>query len=74
MSADETRDERHATEDRRAVAWDELRSRVETCDRCGLCGTRTRTVFGQGMTRTPLVFVGEGPGADEDRELSLIHI
>lgn len=46
MSADETRDERHATEDRRAVAWDELRSRVETCDRCGLCGTRTRTVFG----------------------------
>ena len=68
MSADETRDERHATEDRRAVAWDELRSRVETCDRCGLCAARTRTVFGQGAVRTPLVFVGEGPGADEDRE------
>ncbi|MDO4786576.1 MAG: uracil-DNA glycosylase [Fretibacterium sp.] len=53
---------------REEAAWNELRSRVESCGRCGLCETRTRTVFGQGALRTPLAFVGEGPGADEDRE------
>ena len=68
MGADGMGAARNAPEDRRAAAWDELRARVETCDRCGLCGTRTHTVFGQGTARTPLVFVGEGPGADEDRE------
>ena len=68
MGADEMEAVRHAPEDRRMAAWDELRSRVETCNRCGLCGTRTRTVFGQGTTRTPLVFVGEKPKADKDRK------
>ncbi|MCR5347931.1 MAG: uracil-DNA glycosylase [Fretibacterium sp.] len=52
--------------DVRNKAWEELRSRVEGCQRCGLCRTRTKTVFGQGSVDTPLVFVGEGPGADED--------
>ncbi|MBQ9565476.1 MAG: uracil-DNA glycosylase [Synergistaceae bacterium] len=47
-------------------AWSELRERVASCQRCGLCQTRTNTVFGQGSTQTPLVLVGEGPGADED--------
>ena len=62
------KDVRRIPADRYASAWDELRARVEACDRCGLCAARTRTVFGQGAVRTPLVFVGEGPGADEDRE------
>lgn len=48
------------------AAWEELRARVAGCRRCGLCQTRTNTVFGQGSVDTPLVFVGEGPGADED--------
>ena len=48
-------------------AWAELRSRVASCQRCGLCRTRTNTVFGQGSVHTPLVFVGEGPGEDEDK-------
>ena len=47
-------------------AWEELRARVASCQRCGLCRTRTNTVFGQGSVNTPLVFVGEGPGEDED--------
>ena len=46
--------------------WEELRKRVASCERCGLCRTRTNTVFGQGSIQTPLVLVGEGPGADED--------
>ena len=48
-------------------AWEELRNRVLSCQRCGLCRTRTNTVFGQGSVHTPLVFVGEGPGEDEDK-------
>ena len=52
--------------DMRERAWEELRARVAGCQRCGLCRTRTNTVFGQGSVNTPLVLVGEGPGADED--------
>ncbi|MDR1049243.1 MAG: uracil-DNA glycosylase, partial [Synergistaceae bacterium] len=51
---------------KRAAAWTELRARVAACERCKLCRTRTKTVFGQGAEDTPLVFVGEGPGEDED--------
>jgi len=54
--------------DKRAAAWEELRKRVAACDRCELGLTRTNVVFGQGSTETPLVFVGEGPGADEDQQ------
>ena len=50
------------------AAWEELRGRVAACRRCGLCETRTNTVFGQGAVHTPIVMVGEGPGADEDAQ------
>ncbi len=42
-------------------------TRVKPCIRCGLCKTRTKTVFGQGSPAARIVFVGEAPGADEDR-------
>lgn len=42
-------------------------SRVKSCTRCALCKTRTKTVFGQGAQAARIVFVGEAPGADEDR-------
>ncbi|WP_298780432.1 uracil-DNA glycosylase [uncultured Fretibacterium sp.] len=57
--------EREAARD---AAWEELRGRVAACRRCGLCETRTNTVFGQGAVHTPIVMVGEGPGADEDAQ------
>ncbi len=41
---------------------------VRGCTRCALCKTRTRTVFGQGSAHARLVFVGEAPGFDEDRQ------
>ena len=42
---------------------------IASCRRCGLCETRTKTVPGQGNGESPLVmFVGEGPGADEDAQ------
>jgi uracil-DNA glycosylase len=36
------------------------------CTRCGLARTRTNVVFGEGNPAAPLVFVGEGPGENED--------
>lgn len=41
---------------------------VSTCTKCALCETRTQTVFGDGNVHADLVFVGEAPGGDEDRQ------
>ena len=41
---------------------------VSICTKCPLHKTRTRTVFGQGHPAARLVFVGEAPGRDEDRQ------
>lgn len=46
----------------------ELRARALECTRCGLCSTRTQVVFGTGSIKSPLLFVGEAPGEDEDRK------
>ena len=43
-----------------------LTAKVVDCDRCGLHGTRTKVVFGEGDPRSRLIFVGGGPGRDED--------
>ncbi len=40
---------------------------VRGCPRCGLCQTRTKTVFGEGSPQAQLMFIGEGPGAKEDQ-------
>lgn len=50
-----------------AATLDELETSVRTCEACGLCATRTRTVFGDGSPTARILFVGEGPGAEEDR-------
>jgi DNA polymerase len=48
--------------------WDGLRAAVAGCEQCKLCRTRTNTVFGVGSIKSPLMVVGEGPGADEDAQ------
>lgn len=45
---------------------DELRRELVDCQRCKLCTGRKNIVFGVGNPRAELVFVGEGPGAEED--------
>jgi uracil-DNA glycosylase family 4 len=47
---------------------EEIRTDLGDCKRCKLCSTRTNIVFGSGDSKARLVFVGEGPGADEDLE------
>jgi DNA polymerase len=46
---------------------EEARRCVAACQRCALASTRTQTVFGVGAENAPLMIVGEGPGAEEDR-------
>jgi DNA polymerase len=41
---------------------------IGDCKRCRLCEQRNKIVFGSGNPASPLVFVGEGPGADEDAQ------
>ena len=45
----------------------EMARRLADCRRCRLCQKRTQVVFGVGNPKARVVFVGEGPGADEDR-------
>jgi uracil-DNA glycosylase len=44
------------------------RKNLGDCRRCGLCQTRTNIVFGVGNAEAELMFVGEAPGGDEDRQ------
>jgi uracil-DNA glycosylase family 4 len=50
------------------LEWAPLEAQVKGCARCGLHATRTQAVFGVGSMRARWVFVGEAPGADEDRQ------
>src|SRR5690348_15159541 len=45
-----------------------IREDIGDCRRCGLCEQRNKIVFGSGNEQARLVFVGEGPGADEDAQ------
>jgi len=48
--------------------WEALRETVRECRRCGLCAQRKQAVFGVGDPAATWLFVGEGPGADEDEK------
>lgn len=48
------------------ASLDELRAHIGDCQRCKLAGGRTKLVFGVGNPDADLMFVGEGPGRDED--------
>ncbi len=45
----------------------DIRTDLGDCTRCALCEQRTHIVFGEGDPNAALVFVGEGPGFEEDR-------
>ena len=47
--------------------WEELEKSIEGCKKCKLCNQRTNIVFGVGNKNADVMFIGEGPGADEDR-------
>lgn len=49
-------------------SMDELRNKVENCTACSLHRTRTNIVFGQGDPNAQVLFIGEGPGKNEDEQ------
>jgi uracil-DNA glycosylase len=53
---------------RRVLTLAELAAEASTCTRCRLAETRTNVVFGMGNPHADLLFVGEGPGAEEDKQ------
>lgn len=59
--------ERLSPEERRARLA-VLAEQVKSCTRCDLAKGRTQTVFARGNPDSPLMFVGEGPGQEEDRQ------
>lgn len=48
------------------MGWDELKLAVADCKACELCQTRKQAVLGVGDPDADWLFIGEGPGADED--------
>ena len=48
--------------------WEDLEKNILECKKCRLCTNRTNIVFGQGNKKARLMFIGEGPGADEDKQ------
>lgn len=51
-----------------AERFEQVRSDALGCTACALCETRTQVVFGMGDPGADLMFIGEGPGAEEDRQ------
>lgn len=48
------------------LKWEGLKQTCAACTKCGLCETRHNVVFGVGEETADILFVGEGPGEQED--------
>ena len=48
--------------------WEELEQSIIGCNKCKLCSERKNIVFGTGNKNADVMFIGEGPGADEDTQ------
>jgi len=50
------------------MTLDEINEEVKKCTKCELCKNRHNTVFADGNPNADVMFIGEGPGADEDMQ------
>lgn len=48
------------------LSWGELEQQCMACTKCGLCAARNNVVFGVGPKNADVMFIGEGPGEQED--------
>lgn len=48
--------------------WEELEAECKKCTKCKLCQGRKNVVIGVGNKEADIMFIGEGPGADEDAQ------
>lgn len=58
--------DKKSVDSKTSLLLDDIRAEIGDCQRCKLCHGRQNIVFGVGNPAAELVFVGEGPGADED--------
>jgi len=49
-------------------SWEELENCCKNCSKCKLCTNRNNVVIGEGNKNAKIMFIGEGPGADEDAQ------
>ena len=49
-------------------SWEELENECKNCTKCKLCNNRHNVVIGAGNKSAKIMFIGEGPGADEDMQ------
>ena len=49
------------------ITLEELKQKCNNCHKCKLCNGRQNIVFGTGNPNADIMFIGEGPGGDEDR-------
>ena len=49
-----------------AMGWTDLEQRCQSCQKCALADTRHHVVFGDGCPTAGIMFIGEGPGEQED--------
>lgn len=54
------------TQEEKEQSLSAINSLISTCKKCKLCETRTNVVCGSGNPNSPVVFIGEAPGKDED--------
>lgn len=47
-------------------SWEKLETACKNCNKCALCETRNNVVFGVGNKNSNILFIGEGPGENED--------
>lgn len=59
-------DDHYAPQTIMSMAWQPLKEAVAGCVKCNLCKSRTNTVFGTGDDKADWLFIGEGPGRNED--------
>lgn len=50
------------------LKWEQLNSACKDCKSCDLGSTRTNIVIGRGNINAPVMFIGEGPGEQEDKQ------
>ena len=48
------------------ASWEDLHAQIKDCTKCRLCENRTNVVPGEGNPNADILFIGEGPGRDED--------
>lgn len=55
-------------QDLQALSYKEVEAIAQKCEKCSLCKTRNKVVFGHGPVPSDLMLIGEAPGADEDEQ------